>query len=345
MMFKFLIILCQVPFLTAAAFGQLPINNGNDTVVVIGNNAIKKGEFMRRMQWERAACFNYFLETYGVNHVDSNYWHHDFGGVTPLRWLKKSVLDKLREEQAELVVMKELGVLSGFSETVFEAAFEKENKIRKEKIDRKEVIYGVQAFDEATFHAYLFSNARLEAQRQILKQHPPDEALLKAVYRDQKEREYKYPPTITVTACTISPSFIHDDQYSQLIGFLKQNDMRQLEALRRKRQGDLIIDTADFSFSPATRKTDELSFGRVLREALLFSKAGQLSSLFTDENGDTIFLICRQLKQHGYYAYDAVRTIISTRFAGQYFDRMVTDHRKRMKVDVNEAVWNELQEM
>lgn len=169
----------------AASFG----NDDTSTVVQIDSERVSKGEFVWRMNGFRSACFSFFMQKYNASYNGPDFWDHPFNSITPMDWIRRRTLQQLVEDKVKIKIVQQYGVLPGFDYTQFLKAFRDENEKRKILIERGQVIYGIQQFEESVFYEYVLSNALLETERRMLAVDPPSEKELRDYYGRVKDKE------------------------------------------------------------------------------------------------------------------------------------------------------------
>lgn len=256
--------------------------------------------------------------------------------------VKDSTLRLLTAEKAKIAAMQRYGVLEGFCHDQLLKAFEQENARRKEMVDKGQVIYGLQYFDELNFYTYILSNALLETERKINREYPPSERELQELYDKIKQEEFRIPPTFYVTYVVIHPlrptSFLYRDLLQQVAS---GNYERVSDTISSKVYTGLI-NQMDIELSPATRRTDELKWGKLVDYAMAFKKNKSVSPVFSDEDGNACFLLCREIHDNGYYTLKDVAENVKKYLAVKKFENEFARALGSLRVKRCEDTWDRL---
>lgn len=275
------------------------------TVVQIGSERISNKEFLWRMNANRSACFDFFIKKYNVLGNGPGFWHQRFDSITPLQWIKKRTLEQLIADKEKIKIMQQYGLLQGFDHEQFLKAHKDENEKRKALVEKGQVIYGLQQFDDYTFYEYILSNALLETQRRMLATDPPPEKIVQDRYNREKE-QFAIPPTICATFVT------KDTQIN-------------------------------ISLEPATRRADQMRWGTVFHFAVMLKQKGDTSQVFKDDQGNEGFLVCTTWTNNGYLTFSQVRDNLRTHIAAERFNRLLKRKIRAATVKVYPAAWKKIE--
>lgn len=314
----------------------------NSTVVTINEIQVSRQEFVCRMQWLKGACFDYFVKQHGVVSMQDNFWRRSINGSSPLQWIKEESLKQLVKEKVTLYLMQRYKVLEGFNYRKFLYAFDLENNKRNSTVAGGGVIYGLQSFTELSFYEYIFSNARLQTQKEILKTRPPAEAVIKKRYEALKEREFKIPKTITVTKITFDRGRSDDPQIVQLKLAVEKRSTKNVSSLIKKIKPGAAFSSNDIVFEPALTKTNEMIWGNVMDKAYKLNNTNMLSAIFTDEDGNDCFLLYKKTILNGYLPFNEVKENLRMLWAEKNLEEMVQDVINKAVVQIESKAWDTL---
>lgn len=121
--------------------------------LTINGHTVTNDEFISVMNTQIYDVTNYFYETYGAA-VDRDFWSKDFQGEIPHQALAKATVEQLKYYYAVYEHAMEMGYVNSVSYDDFLARMENENQIRKEKIERGEVVYGLMEYSEDLYREY-----------------------------------------------------------------------------------------------------------------------------------------------------------------------------------------------
>lgn len=266
--------------------------------------------FVFTMNGCRTACYDYFLQKYGT-YDEADFWQHSFRGEVPAQWLERETVQRCKEDLCRLQVMQCYGVLNGFDFLRFKQQWKEENNRRQGGVNGQQVVYGNTYLDAGSFYSYLLSNAWLEAQRNLVRQHPPTATQQQQVYEAAKQQSFQKAPTVQIRL------------YQQIAG--QQESTVQ-----------------DILFEPAGRKADELQWGTVYTQSMQLGKAGKRSPPFQNEAGQVCEVECLVWQEHGYLPAADVQENILQLYAEAHINKQLQQLRAGCQVQVNKAICKQL---
>ncbi len=311
------------------------------TIAVIDGMKISKKEFEWRMNGFRSACFDFFLQKYNATYNEKDFWNHSFDSITPFQWIKEKTLQQLKIEKVKIKLMQRYGLLKGYNYEQFLMTYKEENEKRKAMVEKGQVIYGLQQFDENSYHEYILSNALLETQRRMLVNKPLSEKYLRDYYELVKKEKFNIPPTITVAYVMMDKNKKQELKYKELHALVKAKNKKVIAALQNM-EYKAAISVQDIILYPAGRKTDELKWGNMFQQAILLKKEGAISNLFSDGNGNDCFLICKKIIDNGWLPFKEVRENVKTQIAENRFKQMLNSSLSKVTVKKNTYGWGRL---
>lgn len=163
------------------------------TVAWVNQYPISDTELEHWMLLQRAEVHNYFYEKYET--IDSDdFWETEIEGESPLDLLKELALNKAvrYKTQQILALEKGLNVQIDFDQMILE--MQKENQLRKEKIENGEVVYGASKYTTRTFFAHEFDKMIIQLKPMLLKDElkPSEKDLLALVKNEDFPLEENY---------------------------------------------------------------------------------------------------------------------------------------------------------
>lgn len=129
-----------------------------------------------------------FSTQYNADANQADFWRTEYGGQTPLEWVKERADADMARNKGLQVLARELGLYDEISWQDQNKNFESENKWRQQKVAAGEVIYGPKQFTRSQFSSYWQSQVD-----QLVEDHvkyeilDPTEQELKAYYEQHKE--------------------------------------------------------------------------------------------------------------------------------------------------------------
>lgn len=296
--------LMHVP--AAFAAGTYDSSLLHDTAIMVNGMPVSGEAFLFAMAGCRTACYDYFLQKYGA-YDSADFWQHSFNGEVPAQWLEQQTILRWKEDICRLQAMQHYGVLNGFDFTRFKRQWKEENNRRQ----NGQLVYGNTWLDAFSFYSYLLSNAWLETQRSIVKQMPPDTAVMQQIYEREKLRAFQKTPTVSVRL------------YQQVAGGKE-------------------LQVQDIVFEPAGRKADELQWGVVYTQSMQLYKPGARSAPFQNDAGQECTVECLVWQPNGYLPAGDVQENIKQLYAAGILEKQWQQLHAGCRIRVNKDLCGKL---
>lgn len=137
-----------------AVFAAVVFFVGRDRFsLTIDGNEISREEFLEAAARKKYEVVNYFKEK-GSSDVDSGFWEREINGEVPYEKLAEAAILDLKYFHAVYDLAKEKGYIEDGSYEAFLKRFEEENRLRKEKIEKGEVVYGLSEYTLELYREY-----------------------------------------------------------------------------------------------------------------------------------------------------------------------------------------------
>ena len=135
-------------------------------VAYINNQPVDAAELKREMLRHRSAIYNEYAAKFNLFKI-SDFWNANLGGKRPIDSLRYRALKALIEIKVQQQLLKKhsLWPYKNYGELL--AALQQENEQRRQKVERKEIIYGPAIYTEQSFFDYKFSNALILLKKNL----------------------------------------------------------------------------------------------------------------------------------------------------------------------------------
>ena len=127
--------------------------SGNQFSMTINDSKIDKEEFLAAASQRRYEVTSYFSGKSGGN-VDSDFWEREIEGEVPYQKLAEAAIEELKYFHAVYSLAAEKGYIENDDYSSFLERWESENKIRKEKIEKGEAVYGLSEYTLDLYKEY-----------------------------------------------------------------------------------------------------------------------------------------------------------------------------------------------
>ncbi|MCF8381591.1 MAG: hypothetical protein K9H49_18605 [Bacteroidales bacterium] len=164
----------------------LACNKENTNVIAhVNQYPISKSELKYWMLLQRAEVYIFFYEEYGI--IDSDdFWEQKVEGDSPLDKLKELALEKAVRCKAQQILALEKGIVKQIDFDQIISNMDDENKRRKAKVEKGEVVYGQLEFTKRTYFAHEFDKMILKLIPELIKSElKPSEEDLKSLIKNE----------------------------------------------------------------------------------------------------------------------------------------------------------------
>lgn len=127
--------------------------SGSQFSMTINGTKIDKEEFLAAASQRRYEVADYFSGKSGGN-VDSGFWEREIEGEIPCQKLADAAIEELKNFHAVYSLAAEKGYIEDDDYQSFLTRWESENKIRKEKIENGEAVYGLSEYSLDLYKEY-----------------------------------------------------------------------------------------------------------------------------------------------------------------------------------------------
>lgn len=137
-----------------AVFAAVVFFAGRDRFsLTIDGNEISGEEFLEAAGRKKYEVVNDLKEK-GSSDVDSGFWEREINGEIPYEELAKAAINDLKYFHAVYDLAEEKGYIEDGSYEAFLNRFEEENRLRKEKIEKGEAVYGLSEYTLELYREY-----------------------------------------------------------------------------------------------------------------------------------------------------------------------------------------------
>lgn len=137
---------------------------------------------------ERLTVRNHIMTDNDVESGDFS-WDAEYGGKKALDYLKETVLEDCKENKVIQIVARETGVADKIDYPSLEAMNEEDTKVRQERTDSGQVIYGNTSYKAADYYDYVLSNLEQQSYYRLVEDGTLDitDEEVQQIYEENKE--------------------------------------------------------------------------------------------------------------------------------------------------------------
>lgn len=310
------------------------------TVAMVDEEPVKLGEFNLILVDKMSEVRSHFYTKLGVSDR-TDFWTHSFDGERPLDRVKKLTMDELVSIKIQQILMKKNKIINDISYEAFVKNLQVENSRRQNAIKNKEVIYGLQQFDERTYYSYLFNNNRLNLQTALAKDlFVLSEEQLQALYEKNK---LKYTKLDRIKITKITVSYTVNDK----------------ESARNRIDAALLEITNGADFADVAKKMNKsgaveiLTFGDEYKSLKLqiadplYREANKLlerntSGIIETLNNSFVILQLMERKPGGLETFDEVKGRLKNDYVNEKYDELVKKAIGEAQVTINDKVYSQI---
>lgn len=137
---------------------------------------------------ERLTVRNHIMTDNDVESGDFS-WDAEYGGKKALDYLKETVLEDCKENKVIQIVARETGVADKIDYPSLKAMNEEDTKVRQERTDSGQVIYGNTSYKAADYYDYVLSNLEQQSYYRLVEDGTLDitDEEVQQIYEENKE--------------------------------------------------------------------------------------------------------------------------------------------------------------
>ena len=312
-------------------------NQDNDSIVLINGEAISPREFGLFADANRAKVYSNFKRMYGVDD-GPRFWITETGGEKPADKLKELTLERLIDTKIQQQWAKEEGIIADESYRDFLDRWQADTEERTAALQKKQVVYGPQRYDEMGYYVYRFSNQVEALKRHLaMTKYKPNDIQIKQYYQEQQAR-FAEKATVAVQILYI-PN--HDGKGEALLK----------EAERFLSNGMSFEEVVDELAAPAGQiqlgeqriggKTDDPKMSAWLEEVVSGLEAGQRTG-FIEYGEGWAALKCLDTREGRIKPFQEVREEIILGYSNAQYASELGERRSRVSVQLNEDAYMKL---
>lgn len=316
-----------------------------EVVATVNNEPIYVREFKQHLKYSHIAeTLNYFKTKYGTED-SKDFWTSSFCGEVPLEVAKKKALDTCISIKVQQALAKENGFIDDCSYKAFIDSLKRENKRRKEAVNKGQVIYGPAQYGENEYFVYTFSNMIIKLKEKLFeKELSADEKTLNENYENLKESLYKKPDTIKIIKISVpftggkSSDRLNKEKAREKIELIKGriDKGESFDELAKIYNADGIA--IEQCLDESTARMDS-RFNEGLKMKVMNLNPGQLSGII-EENDAYSIVKCIQKKEAGFYPYEEVRDNVKQKYLDEAYEQLIKKMVGKVKANVNYDVYN-----
>lgn len=164
---------------------------GTDTpdenyLLTVDGYGVTEDEYLLFLRDQKAATANYYWVNYQMQ-PDTDFWHTEVDGRTPLDYAKENALANVVRAKEELLLADEQAVADYKTYPEMMQDMQAENADRAAKKQNGEAFYGVTEFTPFTYYQYLTDNTSAELEAALSEQCAPTDAELQELYAEYSD--------------------------------------------------------------------------------------------------------------------------------------------------------------
>jgi hypothetical protein len=323
--------------------------NSGRSVAEVNGEPILLDEFMAAAMDHRAETVGYFHQKYGAEPDQKEFWNQRYGGESPLEVLKERVLKQLTGIKIQQILAKEAGLLEEPGYDFFLKQLELENNSRKERLAKKEVIFGPQQYDAKTYFNYVFNKMVIELKRTLGETRlAPSDHQLMTYYDTWKDNRFKLPDTIKVKKIYVRyandsfPGALSEHQALEEITRIQDRLHGVGQALYDEISGDIAAGKLgpsfgyeEHTFLPAARRKDLTQYEALLQAADKL-EPGQMEGPIqeADKHIFSIALVAEKTK-HGYQKFDDVNEQVKMLYLDHRYEEFIRNQIENAHIEIH----------
>lgn len=307
----------------------------NAQVVVINGEGVSAEEFRLFADANRAKVYDYFKRTYGIND-GINFWETEAGGEKPEDKLKELTMERLIDIKIQQQWAKQEELIADEGYSSFLDRWHAENEARSKAIEKKQVIYGPQRFDEMGYYVYCFSNMVETLKRHLAEtRYKPNELQIKQYYEEQQTRFAEK------TAATVQILYISNQD--------KKGKPLLEKAQRLLSNGTPFEEVVSGLAAPPAQvqfgeqriggKSDDPEMNAVLEDVISYLGTGQRSEFFEYGNG-WVAVKCLDKREGHVRPLEEVRENIAFDYSNALYEAELAQRRGLASIQFNEDAYN-----
>lgn len=136
-------------------------------VAEVGGEPVTAAEFTARMAEHRVPVTSYFHERHRADANAPGFWAARFGGETPRAVLRQRTLDAIVRIKVQQLMARDAGLISDLSYDAFLRGLDEENRARRERIDRRQPVFGPRQHTEKSYFSHVFDRMVLDLRQAL----------------------------------------------------------------------------------------------------------------------------------------------------------------------------------
>ena len=298
--------------------------------LTIGGLEISEEEYKDIMQEQIYPVTRYFFDTYGAA-VDGEFWEKDFQGEVPYQMLAEYTLEQLKYQHGVYEHAKRMGYVDSASYESLLERVETENTIRKEKIEKGEVVYGLSEYTKELYLEYEMDSFQKRYCDNIENEGMDiSDEERQVYYEENKDVLYNAYDDLTLNYLRV-PYEVEGAQESMTSLYKKMDAEHTMESLIN---GEFSQLKEYFSKLEIT-SSEYGSYAKTMPEVLEYSNGlekGQSTQVIDD--GTSFSLVeCVNRVKHDYLPIDQVKDHINKALRESVYDDLMLQEAEKITVD------------
>lgn len=293
-------------------------------IITVNNIPVSSQEVKMQIDIQRPGVFDYFRKKYNVEN-NQEFWEKSYNGERPEDLLISRTVEACTNSKVEQRLMLDEGIINSVSYDSFLKELRKENKARKSKLSRNEIIYGPEQYSEEVFYKVLLDNDRTKLKNALMKEELDlDESTLKEYYEDIKKTYFSLGKLYKVHKI-VSSSQTKIDQAKEAL-----DSGEDFDSVAINFNDDRSVQQEVLEEKPTSKV--ESSDNILPREAQKL-KAGQISKIIECADKKFYIIKCVEINDLGYMNYIDVKQNVKQLYIDFAYNEMINN--LALKAQVN----------
>lgn len=179
--------ICVVLVLAAVIWGVYG-NSKSDILFYVDDEPVYKEEVEFVIKKERLTVRNHIMTDYDVD-ADDFSWDSEYGGKKAIDYMQEEIIKECTKNKMIEIVAREMGVIEEIDYPSVLKMNEEDSKVRGERLEGGQVIYGNTSYNPSDYYDYVLSNLEEQTFYRLVEEGRLEmtESEIDEVYEENKE--------------------------------------------------------------------------------------------------------------------------------------------------------------
>lgn len=163
-------------------------NSDNDILFYVDEEPVYKEEAEFVIQKERLTVRNHIMTEHDVD-ADDFSWDNEYDGKKAMDYMQEKIFEECKKNKTIEITAREMGVIEKIDYPSILKMNEEDTKVRGERVDNGEVIYGNTSYRPEDYYDYVLSNLEQQTFYRLVEEGRLEmtESEIDEVYEEHKE--------------------------------------------------------------------------------------------------------------------------------------------------------------